>query len=147
MIRRARLFLLVSAIVAAGVIVTNFPLSSLLHIRSAVTAEAARLGGLRTADKVLSAEVHALGHPSTIAAIAREDYGLISPGQHSVVVLPSQASGAGSRNLLANGPVPSADLLPSDAALGPSAAAPPTPGSKVGFWRQVLDRLEFWHSL
>jgi hypothetical protein len=64
------------------------------------------------------------------------------------VVLPfSAASGASDGNPLANTPIPSSDLLPSDAILDPAVPVNQPSGRGPGFWQRVLDRLEFWHSL
>ena len=144
MIQRARLFFVVALLIAAGILVTNLPLGSLMRDRATIAAESGQLATLRTGNRLLSAEVRALNDPATVARIAHEEYGLVKPGQTSVVVLPPAGRSAGTRNPLVNGPIPAADLLPSDAVLVPSVP-PPTKGA--GFWRRVLDRLEFWHSL
>ena len=158
MIRRARLFLLVAGVVAGLVLVTNFPLSALLHERSAVAAENAQLTALRAAGQALSAEVHALSDSAGVARLAHQDYGLVSPGQRSIVVLPGPAgtraggvaphSAVSPVGSLADGPIPASDLLPSDSMLGPASVR--IGGLRVkgpGFWSQVINRLEFWHSV
>jgi hypothetical protein len=50
-------------------------------------------------------------------------------------------------NPLANNPVPSSDLLPSDALLDPSATPTVAVVHEPSFWHRVVDSLEFWHSL
>ena len=95
MMRRARLFFLVALLLAAGILVANFPLSTLLQGRSTVQGEASRLAALRAENRTLSSEVRALDDPATVGEIAHEEYGLITPGQRSIVVLPA-AAGAGS---------------------------------------------------
>jgi cell division protein FtsB len=148
MMRRARLFFLVALLLAAGILVANFPLSTLLQGRSTVQGEATRLAALRAENRTLASEVRALDDPATVGEIAHEEYGLITPGQRSIVVLPA-AAGAGSaaRDPLANNPVPSSDLLPSDAILDPGTPVAPPASHGPGFWHRVLGDLEFWHSL
>jgi cell division protein FtsB len=148
MIRRARLFFLVALLLAAGILVANFPLGTLLQGRSTAQGEASRLAALRLENRTLASEVRALDDPATVGEIAHEEYGLVTPGQRSIVVLPA-AAGAGSaaRDPLANNPVPSSDLLPSDAILDPGTPVAPPPSHGPGFWHRVLGDLEFWHSL
>jgi len=148
MIRRARLFLFVALLIAAAIVVANFPLGALLTDRSTVRAETAQLAALRAANRAMSSEVRALQDAATVGRIAHEEYGLISRGQRSLVVLPtSTASGASAGSPLANSPVPASDLLPSDAILDPSVPVYQPPARGPGFWQRVVDRLEFWRSL
>ena len=148
MIQRARLFFFVALLIAAVIAVANFPLGALVHERSTVQAENAQLAALRTEDKTLASEVRALHDPATVGRIAHQEYGLISPGQRSVVVLPgSTGSSTSARNPLDNSPIPLSDVLPSDAILDPTMQAQPAPAHQPSFWHRVLGTLEFWHSL
>jgi cell division protein FtsB len=147
-IRRARLFFFVSMLVAAVILVTNFPVGQLLHGRSTIETETAQLAALQEANKTLTSQVRALHDPSTVGEIAHEEYGLITPGERSVVVLPgvggSRFSGP---NPLANNLVPPSDLQPSDAILDPVVQGAAPQAKEPGFWHRVLANLEFWHSL
>jgi hypothetical protein len=103
---------------------------------------------LQAENRALSSQVRALHDPATIGRIAHEEYGLITPGQRSIVVLPGPAGSSSSTpDPLADNPIPSSDLLPSDAILGPSARAAQPLVHEPGFWHRVLASLEFWHSL
>jgi cell division protein FtsB len=145
---RARLFFLVAVVIAAGILVTNFPLGTLLHERATVQGETARLATLRETNEKLALEVRALDEPATIGQIAHEEYGLVTPGERPIVVLPaSGGAGSSARDPLANNPIPSSDLLPSDAILDPGTQITPPPAHGPGFWRRVLGAMEFWHSL
>jgi cell division protein FtsB len=145
---RARLFCVVAVLIAAGILVTNFPLGTLLHEQATVQGESARLASLRAANEKLSLEVRALDEPATIGQIAHEEYGLVTPGARPIVVLPASAgSGSSGRDPLANNKVPSSDLLPSDAILDPGTQITAPAAHGPGFWRRVLGGLEFWHSL
>ncbi|MFZ2057176.1 MAG: septum formation initiator family protein [Acidimicrobiales bacterium] len=148
MIRRARLFFLLALLLAMVILVGNFPLGALVRERSTVRTESAQLAALQATNRTLSSQVRALHDPATVAQIAHEQYGLVAPGQRSVVVLPGAAGSSSSTpDPLANNPVPASDLLPSDAILDPGVQAAPSPAHGPGFWRRVLDTLEFWHSL
>jgi hypothetical protein len=64
------------------------------------------------------------------------------------VVLPGAArSSSSTPDPLSDNPIPSSDLLPSDAILGPSARVAQPPVHEPGFWHRVIGTLEFWHSL
>jgi len=149
MIHRARLFFFVALVVAAVVLVANFPVGALLHERSTLKTDTAQLAALQAENRQLSSQVKALHDPAVVGEIAHAEYGLTEPGERSVVVLPtttkSSSSGA---NPLADNRIPSSDVLPSDAILDPgvSPAAQPS-GHGPGFWHRVLSSLEFWHSL
>jgi hypothetical protein len=148
MVQRARLFFLVAVVIAAGILVANFPLGALLHDRATVQGESARLAALRATNARLATEVRALDEPAIIGQIAHEEYGLVTPGERTLVVLPGSAgTGAAARDPLANNPIPSSDLLPSDAILDPGTQLAPPPAHGPGFWHRVLNSLEFWHSL
>ena len=89
MVQRARLFLLVAVVIAAGILVANFPLGALLHDRATVQGESARLAALRATNERLASEVRALDEPAIIGQIAHEEYGLVTPG----AALPRRPSG------------------------------------------------------
>ncbi len=148
MIQRARLFFFAALLVGAVIVVTSFPLGSLLQGRSTVRTESAQLAALQRANRTLSSQVRALHDPAVVGQIAHEQYGLSAPGLRSVVVLPAAGrSMSSARNPLADNPVPPSDLQPSDAILGPGVQSAPPPAHQPSFWRRVLDNLEFWHSL
>jgi cell division protein FtsB len=150
MIRRARLFFFAALVVAGVILVANFPIRVLSQDRSTVRAESARLATLQATTRTLSSQVRALHDLATVAQIAHEEYGLVFPGEHSVVVLPSPVGTSASSSIpdpLADNPIPASDLLPSDAILGPGTTAVQVSAHAPGFWHRVVSSLEFWHSL
>ena len=148
MIRRARLFFFVALLVAVVILVANFPLGALVQGRTTLRTDTTQLMALQAENRALSAQVKALHDPASIGRIAHEEYGLIAPGQRSIVVLPgANGSSGGTPDPLADNPIPSSDLLPSDAILGPSARTAQPIMREPSFWRRVLSSLEFWHSL
>jgi len=148
MIQRARLFFFVALAIAVVILVANFPLGALVQGRSTVRGDSAHLTALQSENRALSSQVRALHDPAVIGRIAHQEYGLITRGQRSIVVLPGPAGSSSSvLDPLQNNLIPSSDLLPSDAILGPSAHASQPAEHEPGFWHRVRDSLEFWHSL
>lgn len=149
MIKRARLFFVLAVLVAAGILVANFPAGSIMAERSAVRADAVRLANLRSETSALAAQVKALHHAATVGQIAHEEYGLIEPGEQSVVVLPGSAKKPSNTtaNPLADNPIPSSDLLPSDSILDSGVTPQRAVHQTRGFWHRFMGSLEFWHSL
>ena len=142
MIQRARLFFFVALLIAVVILVGNFPLGALVRERSTVRTESAQLAALQATNRTLWSQVRALHDPATVAQIAHEQYSLVAPGPRSAA-----GSSSSTPDPRANNPVPASDLLPSDAILDPGVQAAPSPEHEPGFWRRVLDTLEFWHSL
>ncbi|MDA8038578.1 MAG: hypothetical protein M0Z69_05345 [Actinomycetota bacterium] len=145
MIRRARLALLAAVVVSIVVIVTELPLSALLRERSAVARSAGELAALRRTDAALAQQVAELRRPSTVARLAHEDYGLVSPGQAYEAVLPSPGESRTGSDPLADSPLAHSLLVPSDATIAaPATAASGRVDPSRSFWSKLADRLEFW---
>ena len=99
----------------------QFSLGALVQGRTTLRTDTTQLMALQAENRALSAQVKALHDPASIGRIAHEEYGLIAPGQRSIVVLPgANGSSGGTPDPLADNPIPSSDLLPSDAILGPT---------------------------
>jgi len=148
MIQRARLFFFVALVIAAVILVANFPVGALLEGRSTVRTDSARLASMQAENRQLLDQVNALHESAVVGRIAHSEYGLTVPGERSLVVLPgSTKSSTSEQNPLADNPVPPSDLLPSDAMLDPSVATVTPVVHEPGFWHRVLASLEFWHSL
>ena len=146
-VHRARLLLLVAGALSLAVVIAELPLSTLVHQRSAIAAASERLGAVDRENARLAQEVSALRKPSTVAAMAHADYGLVKPGQIAYALLPSK--GRRAATALGAGPIPRSDLVPPAA----SPYAVPTSGGasarkrpQPGLWTQVVDRLAFWRS-
>jgi cell division protein FtsB len=148
-IYRARIALVVAALFAGAMLVFELPVGEILHQRSEIAAVASELKTVQGRDAQMKSAVASLKKPSTVAAMAHQEYGLVRPGQRAYVVLPSPGSTAGQANTLAPRTIPEADLVPSDASslLGAapanSAASGGTP-TTAGLWSRVVERLEFW---
>lgn len=147
MIRRAQLVLCGAIVLAAVIVGTQLPLGQIFGQRASIARETAELQQLQAQDAALSAQVHSLGQPSTVAVIAHQQYGLVYPGQISYVILPEATSAGRSQSgPLSSVTIPKSDLVPSDALIAAAAqpAPPASPDGHTGFLGQVLQRLEFW---
>lgn len=151
-LHRARLFLLVAAGLSAALLATQLPLSELVGQRRELAVATQQLQVLDQRNAQLRAENAALRQPSTVAAIAHADYGLVRPGQRAYVILPGRSASAGS---LAAPRLPRSDLLSGSAAALTGVGAPPaaltaagapagSPGQAGSFWSRTLTALEFW---
>lgn len=71
-----------------------YPARTYLGQKSAIAAEQKAIAVLRAEDGKLSAEARDLNTDATIEQIARQDYGLVKPGQQEFMVLPSKPAQA-----------------------------------------------------
>jgi Septum formation initiator len=83
-----------SAAFAAVVLATSMPVSALLAQHGKLSQTSAQLRALEAQNRTLSQEAKALTDPSTVAGIARRDYGLVSPGSQAYEILPPAGSSA-----------------------------------------------------
>ncbi len=142
MIARARAALAVAVLIGLVIVATEFPLGQLLHGRAALAQANAQLSDLQAQNRQLGAQVSALRNPSTVARIAHDEYGLVTKGERSIVILPD--SGGAPSGPLSSAKVPTSDLVPSDAIVSGTGGGPV--GHRAGFWSRLLQRLEFWHA-
>jgi len=141
---RARLALLAAAVLSIAVVATGFPTGTLLRQREALAAVSRQLAVVDSHNAAVTSEIASLKQASTIEAIAREEYGLVRPGQRAYVILPGKGARAVGAGMLGVQPIPAADLVPTSV----SALAPPVlavAGAKpTSLWGRTLDELEFW---
>ena len=143
---RARMVLIIAVVFAIGAVAVEFPLSELLRQRSELVGLAGQLQAVDSHNALLKSDIASLSQPSTIAAIAHQDYGLVRPGQRSYVILPGPGSSA-IADPLAMGAIPAADLVAAPTSASVVAPPAPTPTQappKGSFWSRVVNRLEFW---
>lgn len=86
--RRARALVLGAAVFAVMVLVSAMPISALLTQHQQVAAATAQLRSLRAENRVLGHQARELSSPAAVAALARQDYGLVAPGQKAYDVIP-----------------------------------------------------------
>jgi cell division protein FtsB len=88
--RRARAALVfgVSVVLVGFLFAFYFPTRTWLAQRRSTGMAATQLDALSHANQTLSAQANALKDPAVIARIARDQYGMVKPGEKAFVVLP-----------------------------------------------------------
>jgi cell division protein FtsB len=66
-----------------------YPARTYLDQKQAIAVQERTIAVLKAEDSKLAGESSALQSPATIARIARQEYGLVKPGQQAFMVLPS----------------------------------------------------------
>lgn len=165
--RRARALLLASVVFCAIVLLSALPWSTLLNERSQLSSASAEVSALQAENRALSDQARQLSNTSIQTALARQDYGLVHPGQTAYDILPPP--GTTSSNAIASGHVPldEAPVVPgsrrSEELLEAGVGGPRVPGTSGatdggrgatvrpvtrsgagGFWSRVGHTLEFW---
>ena len=155
---------MVLAIVAAALIlVTSFPLTSLLDQHRQLSAAAAQLSSLQHQNSLLAEQQQQLNTNTEVKRLARQNYQLVEPGQALYDILPpsGQATSTAPGAPTAGDPADQPLVAPSQAPnMSPDPGLPTTPvtptattsGSKSvaghpssgGFWSRVTSTLEFW---
>jgi hypothetical protein len=145
-----------------------FPASAIMQQRRALSSTARQLSALQAQDRALSAEQKRLASPAEIGRIAREQFGLVLPGQQSYQVLPpSDAAAPGNAQTpYAGDPGAQKPVSPSASAVlppqpttgtsqpggsaGTSSSTPASGGAKStvpndpGIFERIARTLEFW---
>ncbi len=165
--RRARTMLAGAIVLAAVVLLTSFPISGLLHQRSALSSTSHELTVVRAQNQSLSRQVADLADPTTINGLARHDYGFVLKGQSAYDVLPSSSPSGAALSASDEVPLGGPPVVPgsarSQALIGIVApleavralpATSPAHGSASGsdeapeprsYWGRVVRSLEFWN--
>jgi cell division protein FtsB len=157
-----------AAIFAVAVLVTSFPLSSLLSQHRALSAADAQLAAVRHEDRSLAQQEQDLNSKTAVDRLARQDYQMVLPGQTLYDVLPpsgqptSSAAGTSASGDPGNQPLVSPDdapdlspepgltptTVPTSGSHTPTAASPSgasgRPAPATSFWSRVSSTLEFW---
>jgi len=142
-LRRARAGLVGAVVLAIAIVATGLPTATIGRQRDALAAVDRQLATVEAHNAAIRSEITSLRQRSTIEAIAREDYGLVRPGQRSFVILPGKGAHAVGAGTLGLEPIPADDLVPTSvSAVAPLAAAA---GAKsASLWSRTLNELEFW---
>jgi cell division protein FtsB len=166
--RRARIIWVVCGAFCLVVLATSFPAQALLRQREAISSTTSELDRLNAGDQALQRQADELANPANIAALARSDYNMVSPGEKAYQVLPTADSPeakslASGHSALDQGPVApgsaESQALLGDAGSETNSGSHPgtgasgdqasSPASVVqhrapGLWGRVLNTLEFW---
>lgn len=168
--RRARALVLGSVAFAAIVLLSALPWSTLLDEHAQLSSDSAEVSTLQAQNRALADQARQLADTSTQTALARQDYGLVHPGQTAYDILP--APGTTPSNAVSSGHVPldESPVVPgsrrSEQLLGAGVGTTATTGSSAGtvvdrahaamqpadlkrgaggFWSRVGHTLEFWN--
>ena len=139
--RRALWGVVAGVVVAVGLFLFGYPTRTYLEQRAQLNQQQAKLDQLTAQNQDLSGEASRLQNTAEIERIARQDYGLVQPGQEAYAILPAPASG------------PAATSTRGTKA--PSSTTSTTQGSKSsstrhsshssgGLWSRFIHQLEFW---
>lgn len=148
MIRRRALWgVMAGVVVAVGLFLFGYPTRTYLEQRAQLTQEQAKLDQLTAQNQTLSGQAARLQNTAEIERIARQDYGLVQPGQEAYAILPSPTSTA--NNSSASGGTDGASgagAIRSNSSTGPSGASRShrTSRSSGGLWSRFIHQLEFW---
>jgi len=85
-----------AAVVSVVIVAAWFPASALYHQHQQLASSSAQLAELRQQDKALNQERKNLSNSAEIERIARQQYGLVKPGQTAYQVLPASKGATGS---------------------------------------------------
>jgi cell division protein FtsB len=90
--RRSRIPVALAAAFALVVLVTNFPLTTLLSQHHELSAASAQLQQTQKANRLLADQDRQLNSTAAIDRLARQDYQMLGPGQTLYDVLPASSS-------------------------------------------------------
>jgi hypothetical protein len=91
-------------IFAAFVVFVTMPWSVLASQHQQLSSDSSQVRELQAENRALSAQARQLADPAAVAGLARQDYGLVRPGQRAYDILP--AAGAKSSTVADAGHVP-----------------------------------------
>jgi hypothetical protein len=158
---------------AAVVLLSALPWSTLVDQHTQLASSTSEVNELQAENRALGVQARELSNPSTQSGLARQEYGLVEPGEKAYEILP--AAGTATPAVTGGGHVPldeapvvpgsprSEELLGAGAvtAMPATSPAPSTsghgehrPGPGVtpatdplgarSFWSRVAHSLEFW---
>jgi len=155
-VRRTIWLVAVSIALVAGLFLFVFPTRTYLAQRSSLAHEQALVSQLAAQNQSLSTQVRSLNSDGEIERIAREQYGLVRPGQEAYAILPAP-SGAGApptagAPATGAGPSPSAGTAGGPAAgAGPAVVVAGSPAptgphrtQASGLWSRLWSEITFW---
>ncbi|HZT65368.1 MAG TPA: septum formation initiator family protein [Acidimicrobiales bacterium] len=127
MMRRALWPLVVSVVAVAAMFLFVFPTRTYLGQRASLAKESQQVTMLSVQNRQLSQQVALLNTDAEIERLARQDYGLVRPGQEAYAILPAPVA---ARTGTAR-PAPARHTV---------AAPAPDPG----FFTRFVHELTFW---
>jgi cell division protein FtsB len=164
--RRARALLLAAVLFATVVLLTALPWSTLANQHAQLTSASAEVTELQAQNHALTVQARELASKATQAGLARQDYGLVEPGQKAYDILPAPGTATTAATQAGHVPLDEPPVVPGSrrseellgAGVGSSAPSQPsgTPdrtttspahGGPYGTGASSTDRLDeggFW---
>jgi cell division protein FtsB len=102
--RRARALLLAAVVFAAVVLLSALPWSTLVNQHTQLASSSSEVNELQAENRALGVQARELSNASTQAGLARQEYGLVEPGEKAYEILP--ASGTATPAITGGGHVP-----------------------------------------
>jgi cell division protein FtsB len=130
-------------VVAVGLFLFGYPTRTYLDQRAQLSQQQAKLDRLAAQNQSLSGEASRLQNTAEIERIARQDYGLVQPGQEAYAILPSPASSTSSDS--AGKPGSGGSTTSTIQGPRPSSSPHHTSHSSGGLWSRFIHQLEFWN--
>lgn len=138
-LRRALWVCTTVAMVIAVLFVFVFPTRTYLSQRSSLIRVSSQVSSLDAQNKALAGEVAKLNTETAIERLARQDYGLVPPGQEAYAMLP----GAGGVNTVPGMVRPEVPLGVEPKATKPSHSATASTGH-LGIFGSMFHRIRSW---
>lgn len=143
MIRRRALWgVMAGVVVAVGLFLFGYPTRTYLEQRTQLSQQQAKLDRLAAQNQSLSGEASRLQNTAEIERIARQDYGLVQPGQEAYAILPSPRASTSANN---GGQSGSAGSTTTTAGPRASSSSHHPSHSSGGLWSRFIHQLEFWN--
>lgn len=125
--------LLAAAVFAFVVVFVTMPWSVLASQHQQLSSDSSQVKELETENQALGAQAGQLADPAAAAGLARQDYGLVRPGQRAYDLLPPSGSGSSTVTDTGHVPLDQAPVVPgsprSEALLGAGAGGVVAPAS------------------
>ncbi|HVA44588.1 MAG TPA: cell division protein FtsL [Acidimicrobiales bacterium] len=142
MIRRRALLLVVLAVMTAmGMFLFGYPTRTYLEQRAQLTSEQAMVDRLAVQNQTLQSEAAQLQNTGEIERLARQDYGLVQPGQEAYAILPGPTPASATLRTVSGAP---SHAGPTST---PAGGADPAGGTQStgSLWSRFIRQLEFWN--
>jgi cell division protein FtsB len=133
--RRARALLLAAMIFAAAVLLSALPWSTLVNQHAQLSSATAEVSALQSENAALSVQARELSNNATQAGLARQDYGLVEPGQKAYQILPPPGTASPDATEAGHVPLNEGPVVPgsrrSEELMGVGAASTTSPGTST----------------
>ncbi len=143
--KQSRWLFPLSLATAVALLVSWFPLGTLLHQRAALSQVRGQIAVVQSQEAALAAQRRTVSSSTQAILRARQQYQLVEPGQSLVQVLPGTAGtvtpGAGDPG---NQPLVAPAIAGVTGSSASTTSSPAASSSAPGFFSRLVRTLEFW---